>query len=52
MKLHKVKHVKPKWEKFYWLVITDAYVKKAVLEICFKKKTKESLVGTVKNICT
>ena len=26
--------------------------KKPVLEICFGKKTKESVVGTFKNICT
>ena len=26
--------------------------KKTVLEICFGTKTKESLVGTFKNICT
>ena len=45
MKLYKVKHVKTKMRKtlkFYWQVITDASVKKAVLEICFKKKTEES----------
>ena len=33
-------------------VIADAFVKAAVHEICFEKKTKESVVGTFKNICT
>ena len=33
-------------------VITDACVKIAVLEICSDKNTKESVVGTFKNICT
>ena len=33
-------------------VITDVCVKIAVLEICFEKKTKESVVGTFKNTCT
>ena len=33
-------------------VITNAFVKTAVLEECFEKKTKESVVGTFKNICT
>ena len=29
-------------------VITDAYVKKAVVELCFEKKTKESVAETFK----
>ena len=33
-------------------VITDACVKIAVLEICSDKNTKESVVGTFKNIYT
>ena len=32
-------------------VIIDACVKIAVLEICSKKNTKESVVGTFKNRC-
>ena len=34
------------------LVITDACVKIAVLEICSDENTKDSVVGTFKNICT
>ena len=34
------------------MVVTDATVKIAVLEIRFEKKSKESIVGTFKNICT
>ena len=33
-------------------VITDTYVKIAVLEIYSEKKTRESVVGTFKNIST
>ena len=40
----KVKHVKP--IQFYLQAIIDAYVKIAVLEICFEMKTKEDVVGT------
>ena len=40
----KAKHVEP--------IITDVCVKIAVLEICSKKNTRESLVGTFENICT
>ena len=32
--------------------MTDPCVKIAVLETCFEKKTKESVVGTLENICT
>ena len=49
----KVKHVKTLYLVFYLQVITDAYdKKKAVLEICFGKRTTESVVETFKNICT
>ena len=47
----KVKNVKPIQEniwKFYLQVITDACVKIAVVELCFEKKTKESVVETFK----
>ena len=50
----KAKHVKPikeKLWKFYLQVFTDGYVKIAVLEICSEKNNRESVVGTVKNIC-
>ena len=33
-------------------VITDACFKIAVLEICSEKKTRVSVVGTFRNICT
>ena len=33
-------------------VITDTCVQIAVLEICSEKNTRESVVGTFKNICT
>ena len=33
-------------------VITDACVKITVLEICYEKKTRKSVVGTFKNKCT
>ena len=39
-------------KKFYLQGITDACVKKAVLEICFEKNTKELVAGPYKNICT
>ena len=45
----KVKYVKPIQEniqKFYLQVITDTCVKIAVVELCFEKKTKESVVET------
>ena len=48
----KLKHVKPiqqKLWKSYLQVITDACVKRAVLEICSEMKTRESVVGTLKN---
>ena len=51
----KAKHVKSipeKLQKFYLLVITDACVKIANLEICSEKNTRESVVGIFKNICT
>ena len=51
----KVKHVKPIQEKlwkFYLQVITNACVKTAVFEICSGKKTRESVAGTFKKICT
>ena len=51
----KAKHVKPIQEtlwKFYLQVITDACVKIAVLDICSENKTRESVAGTFKNICT
>ena len=32
--------------------MTDACVKIAVLDICSEKKTRESVVGTLKNIST
>ena len=51
----KVKHVTPiqwKIEKFCLQVIADACVKIAVLEIYSEKKTRESVVGTFKNIST
>ena len=38
-------------KEFYLQVITDACVKIAFLEICFEKKTKESVAGIFKNIC-
>ena len=38
-----VKHVKP--IHFYLQAIIDAFVKIAVLEICFEKKTKKAVVG-------
>ena len=47
----KVKNVKPIQEniwKFYLQVITDACVKIAVVELCFEKKTKESVIETFK----
>ena len=47
----KAKHVKPikeKLWKFYLPVFTDGCVKIAVLEICFEKNNRESVVGTVK----
>ena len=47
----KVKYVKLIQEniyKFYSQVITDACVTIAVVELCFKKKTKESVVETFK----
>ena len=50
----KAKHVKPikeKLWKFYLQVFTDGCVKIAVLEICSEKNNRESVVGTVKNIC-
>ena len=34
------------WGKPYLQVITDVYVKTAVLEICFEKRYKESVVET------
>ena len=37
---------------FYLQLITDACVKIAVLEMCSGKNTRESVVGTFKNICT
>ena len=40
----KAKHVEP--------IITDVCVKIAVLEICSKKNTRESVVGIFENICT
>ena len=40
----KAKHIEP--------IITDVCVKIAVLEICSKKNTRESVVGTFGNICT
>ena len=46
-----VKHVKPMQEniwKFHLQVITHAYPKIAVLEICPEKKTRESVVGAFK----
>ena len=48
----KLKHVKPiqqKLWKLYLQVITDACVKRAVLEICSEMKTRESVVGILKN---
>ena len=36
--------------KWYLQVITDAYIKIAVLEACSEKKTRESVVGAFKNI--
>ena len=48
----KVKHVKPTkkiFKKFYIQVINDACVRIAVLEICFGKKTRESVVRIFKN---
>ena len=51
MNLWKVKQVKPIQEQlyffFYLQVITNAYVKMAVLEICSEKRIRESLVGTL-----
>ena len=32
--------------------MTDASVKTVVLETCSENKTKDSVVGTFKNICT
>ena len=49
----KVKYVKPIQEniqKFYLQVITDTCVKIAVVELCFEKKTSESVVETFKNM--
>ena len=51
----KVKHVttiQEKLKEFYLQVISDACVKKAALEICFEKNTKECVVGPYENICT
>ena len=47
-----VKTIREKLWKKYFQVITNACVKVAVLEICFEKKTKEFVCGTLKNICT
>ena len=44
----KVKYVKLIREKFYLQVITDACVKIAAVELCFEKKSKESVVETFK----
>ena len=47
----KAKYVKPIQEKiwkFFLLVITDACVKIAVVELCFEQMTKESVVETFK----
>ena len=49
----KVKYVKLAQEniyKFYLQVINDASVKIAAAELCFEKKTKESIVETFKNV--
>ena len=49
----KVKYVKPIQEniqKFYLQVITDTCVKIAVVELCFEKKTNESVVETFKKM--
>ena len=48
----KVNPVKSIQEKLYLQVITDACVETAALEICSKKKTKETVVRTFKNIWT
>ena len=39
---------KPIHEKLYLQAITDAFVKIDVLERCFEKKTKKSVVGPLK----
>ena len=44
----KGKHVKPIREEFFLQVVTHDCVKTAVLKTCFKKKTKKSVVGTLK----
>ena len=49
----KVKYVKLAQENIYKLylqVINDACVKIAAVELCFEKKTKESVVETFKNV--
>ena len=43
-----MKTIQENLEKFYLQVITEVYVKIAVLEICSEKKTRESVVGTFK----
>ena len=47
----KVKYAKPIQEnnrKFYLQVITNACLKIAIADLCFEKKTKESVVETFK----
>ena len=43
MKVKYVKLIQENIYKFYLQVITDACVKLAVVELCFEKKTKESV---------
>ena len=52
IKVKRVKSVQEKLQKFYLQVLTDSCVRIAILEICSEKKTRESAVGTFKNICT
>ena len=48
MKVEYVKLIQENIKKIYLQVITDACVEIAVAELCFEKKTKESVVETFK----
>ena len=51
-KAKNVKLIQEKLKKIYLQVITDAFVKIAVLEMCSEKSTRQSVTGAFKNICT
>ena len=48
VKVKYVKLIQENIQKFYLQVITNACVKIAVVELCFEKKTKESVVENFK----